>query len=94
MDAIKNFLPEKTRVRRNGNVDTIIASELVPGDVVYLKLGDKVPADCRIIHAEDLKVDNSSLTGESDAQRRTVENLEQNPLEVRHQRACLAQARH
>ena len=43
------------------------ASEIVPGDIVELKLGEKVPADLRVLQSREMKVDNSALTGESDA---------------------------
>ena len=52
-------------VRRNGQLYDVDAGELVHGDIVVLTAGDVVPADCRIIEAESLEVDGSSLTGES-----------------------------
>ncbi|KAI9598780.1 hypothetical protein BDF19DRAFT_419781 [Syncephalis fuscata] len=58
------------------------AGELVPGDVVFVRMGDKVPADLRIFAASDLKVDNSSLTGESEPQPRVKTNDSKNPLEA------------
>jgi cation-transporting P-type ATPase I len=54
-----------TRVRRRGGQRQVPAAELVPGDLVLLEAGDAVPADCRIVRAESLEVDESSLTGES-----------------------------
>jgi cation-transporting P-type ATPase I len=53
------------RVRRAGEVTRVPADELVPGDVVVLTHGDSVPADCRLVRADNLEVDESSLTGES-----------------------------
>ncbi|MFE0328956.1 HAD-IC family P-type ATPase [Streptomyces sp. NPDC058960] len=53
------------RVRRGGVERLVTAEELVPGDVVVLRPEDVVPADCRLLHAEGLEVDESSLTGES-----------------------------
>jgi len=55
----------RTRVRRNGEIDGVTAELLVPGDVIELEAGDVVPADCRVLTAEGLEVDESSLTGES-----------------------------
>lgn len=55
----------QVRVRRDGEVKIIPKSKLVVGDVVILSGGDKIPADCRLIFAEDFLVDESSLTGES-----------------------------
>jgi cation-transporting P-type ATPase I len=52
-------------VHRDGKILEIDATDLVPGDVVVLSTGDVVPADCRILHAESVEVDTSSLTGES-----------------------------
>lgn len=48
----------------------ILANELVPGDIVALSSGDRVPADMRIIKAVDLEIDESSLTGETNARRK------------------------
>lgn len=55
----------RANVRRNGQPVNLDASQLVPGDVVLLEAGDVVPADCRIVRAESLEVDASSITGES-----------------------------
>lgn len=52
-------------VRRDGGGHTVAADRLVPGDVVELRAGDCVPADCRLLSAESLEVDEASLTGES-----------------------------
>jgi cation-transporting P-type ATPase I len=57
--------PAVTRARRGGQVVTVAAADVVPGDVVVLESGDAVPADCRILTADNLEVDESSLTGES-----------------------------
>jgi len=59
-------------VRRASEVSEVDASELVRGDVILLEAGDVVPADCRIIEAESLEVDASSLTGESLPVRKSV----------------------
>ena len=58
-------------VRRNGEKKQINATEVVVGDIVEVKAGDRIPADIRIIDAHAFKVDNSSLTGESEPQPRT-----------------------
>lgn len=65
LDSIKNLLPLKASVIRDGNRGEVPAELLVPGDIVLLKAGDKVPADMRIISASQFEVDESSLTGES-----------------------------
>jgi Ca2+-transporting ATPase len=63
--ALKEMLPVKTHVRREGEKHAIAADELVPGDVVLLEAGDRVPADGRLFLAAGLEVDESALTGES-----------------------------
>jgi P-type Ca2+ transporter type 2C len=57
-------VPE-ARVRRDGQVITVAAAALVPGDVVLLEAGAQVPADARLVHSAALRVDEASLTGES-----------------------------
>lgn len=70
MEGFKKLVPKKCKALRDGNWTIIEAEELVPGDVVELNDGDQVPSDIRIVSATDMKVDNSSLTGESEAQER------------------------
>jgi len=65
LTALKSMLPVKTYVRRDGQKLEIPAEELVPGDVVLLEAGDRVPADGRLFIAAGLEVDESALTGES-----------------------------
>ncbi|HMQ86761.1 MAG TPA: cation-translocating P-type ATPase [Flavilitoribacter sp.] len=65
MELLKKLAPAVARIRRNGAVFQIPASGLVPGDVVLLEAGDLVPADIRLTEAHALKIDESSLTGES-----------------------------
>jgi magnesium-transporting ATPase (P-type) len=63
--ALANLIPPTCNCLRDGVLTTVEAKELVPGDVVVVSLGDRVPADCRVVAATDLLVDESSLTGES-----------------------------
>jgi Ca2+-transporting ATPase len=65
MAALHRLGQTWTRVRRDGAVRSRPASDLVPGDIVVLDAGDAVPADCRLIEAAGLQVDESTLTGES-----------------------------
>jgi cation-transporting ATPase I len=59
------IIKRQATVHREGKILQVDASDLVPGDVIVLTSGEVVPADCRIVHAESLEVDTSSLTGES-----------------------------
>ena len=65
--ALKKLVKIKARVLRDGRTKEIDSEELVPGDIVFLKSGDKVPADGRLIEAKNLKLNEASLTGESQA---------------------------
>jgi len=65
MEALMEMAAPKAKVRREGEISELPAREVVPGDIVLLGAGDRVPADGRIIHASNLKVNESSLTGES-----------------------------
>ncbi|EJU00784.1 aminophospholipid-transporting P-type ATPase [Dacryopinax primogenitus] len=64
------MIPPTCRVVREGKLSSVPAASLVKGDVVLIRMGDKTPADLYIFAATDLKVDNSSLTGESEPQER------------------------
>ena len=63
--ALKNFVKPTSRVLRSGAVQVVPGREIVPGDVILLETGDKVPADCKLLEIVGLKVDESMLTGES-----------------------------
>ncbi len=63
--ALKKMLSPTARVRRDGGVQEIPATGLVPGDLVLLEAGDRVPADGRLLVAHNAEVDESTLTGES-----------------------------
>jgi magnesium-transporting ATPase (P-type) len=65
VDALQRLLPRKVKVIRDGIVKEIEASRIVPGDLIELSEGDNIPADGRLINAEEMRVDNSPLTGES-----------------------------
>jgi magnesium-transporting ATPase (P-type) len=70
IEALRLLVPENIRVMRDRKVVHVPASEVVPGDVVALEEGDKVPADARLINAFQFSVDNSVLTGEAEPQPR------------------------
>ena len=65
IDALKAKLAIKARVKRDGKWITPPAKDLVPGDVIRLRLGDIVPADARLLDGDEISVDQSALTGES-----------------------------
>ncbi|KAL7842462.1 hypothetical protein SRHO_G00241510 [Serrasalmus rhombeus] len=83
MDSFKNMVPQQAMVIREGEKRQINAEEVVLGDLVEIKGGDRIPADLRIISSSGCKVDNSSLTGESEPQTRSPDFTHENPLETR-----------
>ncbi|MDD5031272.1 MAG: cation-transporting P-type ATPase, partial [Rhodoferax sp.] len=64
LDALRHLLPQQVNVLRDSQQQTLAAERLVPGDVLLLGEGDKVPADCRLIEAFDVRVNLSTVTGE------------------------------
>ncbi len=66
MAALRQFLPQTVDVIRSASTLTILAEQLVPGDILLLKEGDRVSADARLIEVEDLVVNNAPLTGEAE----------------------------
>ncbi|KAI8808699.1 P-type cation-transporting ATPase [Cladochytrium replicatum] len=82
LDSFLKMIPAKCTVIRDGSIANAPAADLVVGDIVFVRMGDKVPADIRIIWASEMKVDNSSLTGESEPQERSPKNTHNNPLEA------------
>ena len=83
MESFRNMLPPMISVLRDEQVSRIEARLLVPGDVILLEEGDRVPADGRLIEVNQLKVDHSSLTGESEPQLRKLACTHNNLLESR-----------
>jgi len=63
--ALRRLLPQTVQAFRAGGIVSLLAAELVPGDIVLLEEGDSVPADCRVIEAFGLRVNNATITGES-----------------------------
>ncbi|KAJ3106730.1 hypothetical protein HDU97_005656 [Phlyctochytrium planicorne] len=66
IEALKEYSPDEAKVVRDGNPSKIEAKNIVPGDIIQLAVGDKVPADCRLLHiiTSSFKVDQAILTGE------------------------------
>jgi len=72
-EALKRLLPTTVRVLRGGEEQRILAEELVPGDVVLISEGDRVSADARLVQEAELRVDQSTLSGESHPVHKTGE---------------------
>ncbi|XP_011876374.1 PREDICTED: calcium-transporting ATPase type 2C member 1 isoform X1 [Vollenhovia emeryi] len=81
LEELNKLVPPICHCLREGRVETFLARNLVPGDIVYLNIGDRVPADIRIFEAIDLAIDESSFTGETEpAQKLTAPLLKTNGL--------------
>lgn len=83
MESFANMVPPKATVIRDGETVSILSKDIVVGDLVDMKFGDRIPADIRIIHCQNFKVDNSALTGESEPQFRGVECTSEDLLETK-----------
>ncbi|MCX5775551.1 MAG: HAD-IC family P-type ATPase [Firmicutes bacterium] len=70
-EALQKLLPFYATVTRNGEQTRVLADELVPGDVIILAEGDRISADARLVEENDLRIDQSTLTGESYPVRKT-----------------------
>lgn len=79
--SFSKMQPTIATVKRNGVEIQLNAEELVPGDIVRIRLGEKVPADCRLISCDDLQVNTSQLTGESVPINCTIKCTNQNFME-------------
>jgi Mg2+-importing ATPase len=76
VDALKKYLSYDTIIFRNGKKLQIDTSKLVPGDIAYLAMGDVVPADIRLLEADDLETDESVLTGESTPVEKNIDPVD------------------
>ena len=93
LDALRRQSRTLTRVRRNGFESTVEAEELVPGDVVILNAGDRVPADARLLEAMRLEAEESALTGESTTVEKSIRAVSvQTPLAERRSMLYLGSA--
>ena len=75
LEALRSLVVPTARVRRGGRAVTIATRDLVPGDIVFLAAGSAVPADIRLVEAEELAADESTLTGESEPNAKQVAAL-------------------
>lgn len=76
VQALRRLLPDKAWITRGGQPIEISRSDIVPGDVLILEEGERVPADARLTEAMGMRVDNAALTGESRPKRRTADAQE------------------
>lgn len=66
LEELNKLVPPSATCLRNGKMETFLARNLVPGDIILLSTGDRVPADCRLIETCELTIDESSFTGETE----------------------------
>jgi P-type E1-E2 ATPase len=77
MEAIRDMLSHQSTVLRDGNRISLPSEQLVPGDIIFLVSGDRVPADVRLFNVKNLRVDEASLTGESVPVEKSVNPVEE-----------------
>ncbi|TFY50385.1 hypothetical protein EVG20_g11550, partial [Dentipellis fragilis] len=77
IDALKEYSPDEAKVLRSGQICRIHATELVPGDIIAVAVGDKIPADCRLlsVSSSSFRIDQAILTGESVSVNKLVDNV-------------------
>src|ERR1700752_498860 len=93
LDALRRQSRTFSRVRREGFESTVDAQELVPGDIIILNAGDRVPADARLLEAARVETEESALTGESTTVEKTIHAVSaQTPLTERHSMLYLGTA--
>ncbi|KAL1917577.1 uncharacterized protein VTP21DRAFT_3970 [Calcarisporiella thermophila] len=73
LEALNKLVPHYCQLLRDGQWTSVLASELVPGDIVQFGMGDRIPADIRISMAVDLEIDESNLTGENEPRRKNTD---------------------
>lgn len=83
MESFGKMVPHFAVVLRDGNYQNINSEDLVLGDIIQIKLGDRIAADIRLIECRGLKVDHSALTGESKPVPRSTEYTHENPLDTK-----------
>ena len=83
MESFKKLVPQYATVWRDGHKVELLTEDLTLGDVIEIKGGDRIPADVRILESKGFKVDNSSLTGESEPQVRGPDCTSNNPRETK-----------
>ena len=76
--ALQEYSANEAKVQRNGKIKRVKAEELVPGDIISIAVGDRIPADCRVlsIHSNSFRIDQSILTGESESVSKDTHAIE------------------
>jgi len=92
--ALKKFVETRATVLRERKELIITDSEVVPGDIIILQEGEKVPADARIITATNLKIDEAALTGESEPAHKIADTLERDSLPTAEQKNMIFKGTH
>lgn len=85
LEGLKKYSITNAKVKRDGKIKVIDSKELVPGDIIYLEAGDKVPADARIISESNLSVDEAPLTGESVPVKKHNLSIKKDKLQIQDQ---------
>lgn len=75
LEALNKLVPAEAKLTRNGNTSTVLASTLVPGDLVHFSQGDRIPADIRLTETVHLSIDESNLTGENRPVEKSAQTL-------------------
>jgi fructose-specific phosphotransferase system IIA component len=76
IDALKKMIPSYSRVVRDGTETKVSTSDIVPGDIIIIEEGDNIPADARLIEAQELRVNNSAFSGESKLSHKMAEGFQ------------------
>ena len=77
LEKLESYIKDRSRVIRNGNEQEMESSLIVPGDIIKLSYGSRVPADARLISINSFKVDEAILTGESVPETKSIETIEE-----------------
>src|SRR5690554_2276716 len=77
IEALSEMVPENATVYRDGRKVDLPVADIVPGDVVELEAGDRVPADMRLMKQKNISVEEAALTGESVASQKSVDEIEE-----------------
>lgn len=94
LTALKKFVETNANVLRDGDEMIIADVKVVPGDILIIQEGERIPADARVIFSSNLKIDEASLTGESVSVHKTPDVIRKSNLEVQEQKNMVFQGTH